>query len=123
MADTRTSMLLSEEDPIGATSCATWQQIPERRVAHGFQRAAGRAGIAFLLVGSSMTGMADPWQADDRRRSAVVSAQYLTLRQNRRVSLADARRLALAVIRRADEERLEVARRDAAAQIYIGWGS
>lgn len=119
MASTRSSTVVIEDIAPTGTSCATWQAGPDRSSPGRLPRIANTAGVIFVLFGSAMTGLADPWQADERRRSAVVSSSNWNPRTGRRMTLGEARLLAIAVLRRAEAERLDLTRSEAAMQMRL----
>lgn len=116
MLDTSTSraIVLEDQPRVPATGC--WSVNTEPRQVSPLRRALNAAGVAVVVFGTPLTGIADPWQADDRRRSALTRAMLLQTPSGRRVTLGEARRLAFELLRRAESERLEAARREADAQ-------
>ena len=67
------------------------------------------AGIALLLAISSASSCTDPWSETQRQRSELTMSSTFQTNSRRRVSPREARKLALAVLHRAESERAAAA--------------
>lgn len=75
------------------------------------------ASLTILLAASSVSSFADPWaQTRQQRGRATMTAVFRPCRR-RRISAIEARRIALSILYRAEEERLRIAEEEAARGI------
>jgi len=66
------------------------------------------AGIAFVLALSPLTSVADPWFAERKREATASFAVLVHPYPRRRITLADARKLALQILAAAEAERRSI---------------
>jgi hypothetical protein len=76
------------------------------------------AGIFLSMVGPSCTTTPDPWLLDRLRASSSVYGLY-PARRYRRISVSEARKLALQALFQAEVERIEIA--DLEARTSYDW--
>jgi hypothetical protein len=78
------------------------------------------AALALILAVSPVTCGVDPWFADRRRQAAATVGSFLQPISRRRVTVVQARSLALEILRVADRERALLAEEE--ARRGINWG-
>lgn len=71
------------------------------------------AGCLVLLAVSSFTSIADPWLDERRHRAQSSTLGVLRQPSRRRLSVAEARQMAMEVLYRAEEERAILASEEA----------
>lgn len=76
-------------------------------------------GIGVVMALSPLTAVADPWVVEPRRQSQPT-AFVLVHTSRRRISRAEALRVAMEILRKAEQERLDLA--DWEAERGIDWG-
>lgn len=75
-------------------------------------------GLAISLMVSPVTVIADPWQAEKRKRDSTVTMSIYKEIFGRVVSRAEALRIAREILERAERERLYFADEEAARGIH-----
>jgi hypothetical protein len=75
------------------------------------------AGWALLLAATTLTSAADPWAEQQKEQSQATTASAFRPSTKRRISLAEARKLALDILYRAERRREQTAREEAARGI------
>ena len=77
------------------------------------------ARLAFFLAVSSMTAGPDPWAGTQQQRSQLTMSSTSQTSSRRRITLIEAREMALAILSRAEAGRAAVA--EAEAKQGIDW--
>jgi len=97
---------LPDEDQVPATGDWTYgTKRAGRYSSNGSKQSLQAAGIAFVLALSPLTSVADPWFAERKREATASFAVLVYPYPRRRITLADARNLALQILAAAEAER------------------
>jgi hypothetical protein len=99
---------------VPATGDWTWEttRIPVSRERVQRMGSLRSTGVAIALALSPITAAIDPWVAD-RRRLETLSVSSFSPIFGRRISLVDARRLALRILQEMEDGRLAAAEEEA----------
>ena len=71
------------------------------------------AGSALLLAATSVTSFIDPWAQTQQQRGQATMAAVFRPYRRRRISALEARRIALDILYRAEDERARIAEEEA----------